>query len=490
MGASSERGGSVAEPEPTWVGDEEFDGFRGPYAAGPPPAALAVDPPRLDRFGPAELRRLLRVAVVITAHLAGALARWAARRDRRALAVVLSDGLVDSFTALGPMFVKFGQLMASSPSVFPAPLADTALRCIREVAPFDGPTARAIIEADLGRPPSELFAHFDDRPLAAASVAQVHGCVLPDGRQAVVKIQRPDIRVTMTKDLRVMARLARRLERHSGLARDANLTGAVEDLHAVTFSELNSALEAHRQARFRAGIVAFGDNAAVTAPEVYWEYCGPHVICMERLFGVPLDDFDAVRRRSGEGAMLLRRSVKVWMEACMVHGLFHGDVHAGNIWVLDDGRAAYLDFGIMGEVADDWKELMRDVFATSTIDNDFTRVARAFKRVGAFPDDAGTDEDIAARMELVFTPMLDAGLSEVSMGALLASIIRTIGQFSAGAGTPRELHLIIKQLLYIERYAHELAPQWAMFRDLYIVRNVFPEAVAAKAAAVGEVFPD
>ena len=174
----------------------------------------------------------------------------------------------------------------------------------------------------------------------------------------------------------------------------------------------------------------------------------------------------------------------------MVHGLFHGDVHAGNVWVLDDGRVAFLDFGIMGELTADWKQLMRDVFLTSTIDNDFTRVARAFKRVGAFPDDAGSDEEIGARMGLVFTPMLDAGLSDISMGSLLASIIRMMGLFSAGAGTPRELHLIIKQLLYIERYAKELAPHWTMFRDLYIVRNVFPEAIAAKAAELGVVFPD
>jgi predicted unusual protein kinase regulating ubiquinone biosynthesis (AarF/ABC1/UbiB family) len=477
----------VAEPDP--MGSCR-DGFRGPYAAGPPPAALLVDAPRLDRFGVAEVRRTLTVAVVVAGCLAGAFVRWLVRRNRRPLAAALSDGVVTAFVALGPMFVKLGQLLASSPSVSPAPLADAALRCIREVPPFDGLTARRIIERDLGQWPSEIFARFDDRPLSAASVAQVHACILPDGRQAVLKLQRPDIRATMTSDLRIMGRLARRLERHSGFARDANLTGAVEDLHAITFHELNFALEAHRQARFRERIGCFGDNVGVTAPAVYWEFCGPHVICMERLAGVPLDDFAAVRRRNAEGAVLLRRAVKVWMEACMVHGLFHGDVHAGNVWVLDDGRVAFLDFGIMGELTADWKQLMRDVFLTSTIDNDFTRVARAFKRVGAFPDDAGSDEEIGARMALVFTPMLDAGLSDISMGSLLASIIRMMGLFSAGAGTPRELHLIIKQLLYIERYSQELAPHWTMFRDLYIVRNVFPEAIAARAAELGVVFPD
>ena len=307
----------------------------------------------------------------------------------------------------------------------------------------------------------------------------------------MVKLQRPGIRATMTADLRIMRRMVRQLERFSGFARDANLTGFVEDLHALTFNELNSALEAHRQTRFRDGIGRFGDNARVTAPEVYWEFCGPHVICMERLFGVPLDDFAAVRSRTGaDGELLLRQATKVWLEACVFHGPFHGDVHAGNVWALDDGRTAFLDFGIMGELNDDWKQLMRDIFMTSTIDNDFTRLARSFKRVGAFPEDVGTDDEIGAQSELVFSPLFDAPLCEVSMASFLAAVIRSMGQYAGGAGTPRELQLIVKQLLYIERYSKALAPDWTMFRDLYLVRNVFPEAVAERAVELGVQFPD
>jgi predicted unusual protein kinase regulating ubiquinone biosynthesis (AarF/ABC1/UbiB family) len=133
---------------------------------------------------------------------------------------------------------------------------------------------------------------------------------------------------------------------------------------------------------------------------------------------------------------------------------------------------------------------MQDLFMTSTMDNDFTRVARSFKRVGAFPDEAGTDEEIGARMQLVFSPMFDVGLSEVSMGTLLASIIRTMGLYAAGAGTPRQLQLIVKQLLYFERYSKEFAPDWPMFRDLYLMRNVFPDEVAARVAATGVALPD
>jgi predicted unusual protein kinase regulating ubiquinone biosynthesis (AarF/ABC1/UbiB family) len=276
------------------------------------------------------------------------------------------------------MFVKLGQLMGSSPSICPPMLSEAARRCIRAVNPLDAATVKAAVEADLGRPVHELFASFEDRPISAASVAQVHGCVLPDGRAAVVKIQRPDLRATVTADLRIQWRLMRLLERFSGFARDANVSDAIEDLHAVTFNELNFTLEAHRQSRFRSRIWHFGDNAAVTAPEVYWNWCGPNTICMERLYGVPIDDFAAVRSRNGDGKLAMRRGVKVWMEACLLHGPFHGDVHAGNIWILDDGRVGYLDFGIMGELTDEWKQVMRDFFYSSAIVNDFTRVARAY----------------------------------------------------------------------------------------------------------------
>jgi predicted unusual protein kinase regulating ubiquinone biosynthesis (AarF/ABC1/UbiB family) len=449
-----------------------------------------VDASPLRVFGAAEVRRALTVVAVVMAQVGRALVRWAIHPRRRSWKEAASAGVVDALCALGPMFIKLGQLMGSSPSVFPAPLTDAALRCIREVGPLDPATVRAVIERDLGRPVEQIFAGFDDRPLSAASVAQVHGCVLPDGREAVVKVQRPELRQTVASDLRLQWRLARLLERLSAFARDANLTGAIEDLHTVTFNELNFTLEAHRQSRFRDAIGHFGDNLSVTAPEVYWDFCGPNVICMERLFGVPLDDFAAVRARNSDGELQMRRGVKVWLEACLVHGPFHGDVHAGNIWALDDGRVGVLDFGIMGELNDDWKQVMRDLFETSAIDNDFTRVARAYKRVGAFTDDAGSDDEIGLRLQMLFAPMFDAGLSEVPMGTLLASIIRTMGSYSGGAGTPKELQLIVKQLLYFERYSKELAPTWPMFRDLYLVRNVFPDAVAARAAELGMELPD
>jgi predicted unusual protein kinase regulating ubiquinone biosynthesis (AarF/ABC1/UbiB family) len=328
--------------------------FKGPYAAGPPPEALRIDAPRLDSFGPRELARMVTIGLVVLVAIAKALAAWVVRRRGRTVASAASNGLVDAFELLGPTFVKLGQMIASSPGVFPAPLADACLRCLDEVPPFPPEAVRRRVEEDLGRSPAQLFTSFDDHPLSAASIAQVHACTLPDGRAAVIKLQRPDIANRMNTDLRIMHAFAK-LTARTKVGKQLNSVAVIEDLHQVTNEELNFLLEAHRQTRFRDQIGAFGDNKWITAPEVYWEYCGPHLICMERMSGTPMDEFAALQEQGIDGELTLRRGVKVWFEAAMVHGPFHGDVHAGNLWVLDDGRSSYLDFGIMGELTDEWK---------------------------------------------------------------------------------------------------------------------------------------
>ncbi|HEV3495348.1 MAG TPA: AarF/UbiB family protein, partial [Actinomycetes bacterium] len=190
--------------------------FAGPYAEGPPRRALAVVAPSLTRFGWRELVRGAEIWAVLLAFVARAAVVHAARNlraPRRGLAEAVSAGLVDAFMALGPTFVKLGQLIASSPGMFPAPLADACLRTLDDVPPFPAARALEIVEDDLGAAASEIFRSFDPVPLSAASIAQVHGCVLADGREAVLKIQRPAIRDRMNRDLRIMLRIARLVDR-------------------------------------------------------------------------------------------------------------------------------------------------------------------------------------------------------------------------------------------------------------------------------------
>jgi predicted unusual protein kinase regulating ubiquinone biosynthesis (AarF/ABC1/UbiB family) len=460
--------------------------FRGPWADGPPPAELEVHAPPLDRFGFEELRRMALTGLAQVWFVLRAVAVWTVRRRGRSLRTAAAEGLVDSFEALGPTFVKLGQLVASSPGLFPSFLADACLRCLDEVPPVDPATARSLLTHGLGRPPEEIFATFDPLPVSAASIAQVHACTLPDGRLAVLKVQRPDIAHRMNTDLRILRKLAGFLAR-TKVGKQSNAIAIIEDLHQVTNQELCCALEAHRQSMFRENLWAFGDNKAVTAPEVYWDYCGPGVICMERMTGIPMDETEMIRAQGVDTELLLRRGIKAWAEACMVHGPFHGDLHAGNLWVLEDGRSSFLDFGIMGELPDAWKTVLRELFTTSMIDSDYTRVVRAYQSVGVLP--AGIDEDqVAVLLKMAVEPMLDQTLGETSLGETLKQNMALAEQF--GAVTPKELVLISKQLLYFERYAKAMAPGYTLARDLYLIKNVLPDLVAAKCAADGIVLPD
>ena len=185
---------------------------------------------------------------------------------------------------------------------------------------------------------------------------------------------------------------------------------------------------------------------------------------------------------------MLRRGVKVWMEAALSHGPFHGDVHAGNLWLLEDDRAAYLDFGIMGDLPEDYRGAMRDAIYTVMIDNDFTRIVRAWKRLGIVPESIGADEVIAEQVKLVMEPMLGLTIGEVSLGEIMKQQLDMAEQF--GAQSPKELVLVTKQLMYFERYAKVLAPDYLMIRDIFLVQNLFPEAVAKKAAEEGLTLPE
>ncbi len=461
--------------------------FRGPFADGPPVGALRIEQPALDRFGLAEFLRAVAILGVLVATVVASLGRWVFRRRGRTWRVAAAHGLVDGFEKLGPTFVKLGQLVASSPGLVPVEVSDAALRMLDDVRPVPVAEIEAVIIAELGHHPGALFASFDPVPLSAASIAQVHAVVLPDGREAVLKIQRPGIATAMFRDLRIQYWFVTRVLARRRTRDRIGLDGMIRDAWAIAGQELNSALEADRQDRFRDRIGAFGDNTAITAPEVYWNWCAPHIICMERMHGLPMDHFDELTVRGIDAELLLRRGIKVWVEAALVHGPFHGDVHAGNLWALDDGRAAYLDFGIMGELTSEWRRTQADIMFTSMIDRDYRRVVEAYQRVGVMPGDV--DPEVAGpALASVLEPILSQPVGTVSLGETLQANVQMAETF--GARVPRELSLVAKQLLYFERYAKALAPGYVLARDLYLLKNVFPDEVCKAVAERGITLPD
>jgi predicted unusual protein kinase regulating ubiquinone biosynthesis (AarF/ABC1/UbiB family) len=439
--------------------------------------------PDLRRFGVRELLRLAEIIVVVPASvLLGLLSRIVRGRER-SWGQSAAEGLVLGFERLGPTFVKVGQVIGSSPGIFPAWLADACLRCLHQVSPFSATEAYRLIEEDLDRPADALFVEFDPVPLSAASVAQVHACVLADGRPAVLKIQRPGIARGMQRDLRILYRFAR-LASHLEVGRKLNAPDIVADLHQVTHEELDFTLEADRQRRFRDNIGAFGDNEMITAPEVYPEYCGPRIICMERLYGMPMDRFDTIRARGIDGELVLRRGAKAWLESVLVHGPFHGDMHAGNVWVLDDGRTAFLDFGIVGELDPEWRALAGDLLRAFMLDANYGRIIASARAIGLIPESVpGTNEELGLQLQMVLEPLAAQSAGSVNLGDLVQSALELLGTF--GTVAPRQLVLVAKQFLYLERYVKALAPDYIMITDVLMLKNVFPAEAAAKAAELG-----
>lgn len=460
--------------------------FQGPYAHGVPDAARNVAYPKLERFGFAEIERTFTVIGVVVGSVIAALATWLIRRNGRTWREAGATGIVNGFERLGPTFVKIGQLVASSPGIVPQVVADAALRMLDDVQPVPYAQIRQVIVEDLGDVPESIFVSIDATPLSAASIAQVHAVTLPNGTKAVIKVQRPGIARTMIADLRIQYLVANKVLARTKAAKQLDFAEMIRDAYELACQELNAALEADRQHRFREHIEAFGDNAMITAPEVYWNFCGPHVICMERMYGVPMDQFEELAKRDIDAELVLRRGIKVWVEAALVHGPFHGDVHAGNLWVLDDGRAAYLDFGIMGELSEQWRQTQAEIMFTSMIDQDYRRVVRAYQRVGVLPDDI--DPEVAGpAVASVLEPILSQPVGTVSLGDTLQANMTMAEQF--GGKVPRELSLVAKQLMYFERYAQALAPDYVLARDLYLLSNIYPDEVAKAAADRGISLP-
>lgn len=370
--------------------------------------------------------------------------------------------LRDAFADLGPTYVKLAQLIASSPGLFPEVLAEE-LRCLLDrVPPVPLTAVRTVVARELGAPPEDVFARFDPVPLASASIAQVHTAALPSGEEVVVKVQRPGIRSVVSGDLRILALVARLLDQVSSRGRMANPKAVVEDFATTIAEELNFVVEARSMERFEAGLRSFGANDGVSVPRVHWQYTTPKVLTMERIDGTSIDDLAALGATDWDLAGVLKAGVRAWMEAALEHGFFHGDVHAGNLMIDREGRIVFLDFGICGRLDDHTREIIRTGLPALLVTGDFRALAEAIYSLGAVLKPADLDQSAADIAEIV-GPILGKPLSEISYGAVLVDIVRIGTRYDVRL--PKELVLVAKQLLYFERYAKLLAPDWNILDD-------------------------
>jgi predicted unusual protein kinase regulating ubiquinone biosynthesis (AarF/ABC1/UbiB family) len=425
-------------------------------------------------FGRGSALTTARRAMVTAAVLARHTARGATRARRSNRSEVAAHELRSAFEELGPTYVKLGQLVASSPGLFPDVLASEFRACLDSVPPVPAREVHALLATELGASAGELFASFDEEPLASASIAQVHAATLLDGTDVVVKIQRPGLAHRLGADMAILRRIASALDRMSATGRMANPVAVVEDFTVTLAQELNFVIEARAMERFAANLTRFGTNDTVRVPTVHWPLTTPRVLTMERIHGYKIDDLAALGTTGWDLAGALKAGVRAWMEAALVHGFFHGDVHAGNLMVDTDGRVVFLDFGICGALDDATRQVVCEGLPALLVDRDFKRVASAIYDLGAILSPTDLEQSARDIAELV-TPILERPLSEISYGEVLIDIIRIGTRYEVRL--PRELVLVAKQLLYFERYAKLMAPDWTILDDPELIAFLFDATV-------------
>lgn len=363
--------------------------------------------------------------------------------------------LREAFEVLGPTYVKLGQLVASGEALFPERYSEEFRKLLDRVPPFSFHRVAQTIERDLGKPADVLFSELDPTPMAAASIAQVHAAKLPDGREVVVKVQRPHIGELAAADIAIMRFFARLASRLSLAARRANVLAVIEDFERNLEQELDFGNEAERMREFNDVMRAMGTDS-VAAPIVHDELTSARVLTMERFRGWRLDDTHAIKNSGYDAEERLLTGIRAWFQTLILRGFFHGDVHAGNFMLLEDGRIGYLDFGIVGVFDDDQKKNVLD-YVIGFQQRDFDRVARSMISMGTVDDPDKVDlPKLGADLAVVYGPMLDPE-EGFKMRDLLPSLIKVSRKH--GLRMPRDLVLVTKQLIYLDRYTRAIGGQ-------------------------------
>ena len=404
--------------------------------------------------------RVVRVVTLVGEALAG----WYAR-DRRAgrspSRAGLSRRLRQAFEQLGPTYIKLGQIISAGEGLFPDELV-REFRLLRDQVPSEPFEAvRKVVEADLGRPLEEVFAGFDHQPLAAASIAQVHAATLVTGEPVVVKVQRPQVAALVRRDLAAMSWIAPLLVGRIPVTALANPPALVEVFAETIVEELDFRLEADSMLDI-AGILAETGQRSMVVPRPHPELVTRRVLVMERLGGFAWDDVDAMRAAGIDTSAVLRAGMVAFVEGAVVYGVFHGDLHGGNMFVQPDGRVALLDYGITGRLDAFERRAFLRLVVGGTV-NDLHLQLGALRDLGALPADA--DLDVVIRDLGLDKPVKDpTTMTPEELVDELRDITRAL--LGYGARLPKELMLFVKDLLFLNGAIATLAPDVDLFAEV------------------------
>ena len=387
--------------------------------------------------------------VVILASLSLPLTRWAVRnragrREDKAQAE-LAALVRHRFERLGATFIKLGQLIAGGEGVLPKHWTEEFKRCRDRVPPESFDHVRTVIEQDLGGPLEKFFSSFDTVPFAAASIAQVHAARLISGEEVVVKVQRPRIDKVVASDIAAMAWLVSMIERLNPQLRIINMSAYVELFAETIVEELDFRLEAQNMLDI-AWVLASGDERVIIVPRPHPEMVTRRVLVMQRLDGHAVDDETALANAGVDPSSVLRALMQSFFEGALIHGVFHGDLHAGNMVIDDTGRPTLFDFGITGRFPEDKRQALLGLMFASTIKDELDFI-RHWRDLGGFSADADL-EQIAEEMKVHKLRAQPEG--EVSSEEMARQMQQTVKRLiSHGARLPKELFLFMKSFLYL-----------------------------------------
>lgn len=418
-----------------------------------------------------QLRRLLRITRVFVRHdldefvlaihllrpyrLLLRLAPWRffSARGRAPRAVRLRAALED----LGPVFVKFGQVLSTRPDLLPEDIAEELAKLQDQVPPFPGEQAQALIVASLGAPLSSVFRAFDVTPLASASVAQVHIARLHDDTEVAVKVLRPDIGAVIERDLELLYVLARLAVRYLPDGPRLRPVEVVDEFRKTIHDELDLRREAANASQLRAN---FAGSELLYVPKIYWDFTRREVLVMERVNGIPISNIDALKRAGIDMRRLAHNGVEIFFTQAFRDGFFHADMHPGNIFVSPQGQYRAVDFGIMGSLGEADKRYLAENFL-AFFNRDYRGVAEAHLRAGWVPRDTRV-ADFEGAVRAVCEPIFAKPIKDISFGRLLMQLFHTARQFNMEIQP--QLVLLQKTLFNIEGLGRRLYPEldlWA-----------------------------